>query len=241
MNRWEFMKELDNLLADIPEEERKEALNYYNDYFDDAGVENTAHVISELGSPSEVAAQIRAEFATALQPIENVSREKEPGDSTTAEGTWTDYKEGAYNKTESASSEYTYSNANETVGTEEKKKLSTGWIVLIVILCILASPALLGAVSGIFGVLVAIIAVILSLVAVFGAMTIACFVIGIVLFIGGIANCFSNPMGGIMAMGLGVLAVALGVLFLILTVLVAGGLIPAICKGIYSLFKKKKN
>lgn len=239
MNRWEFMKELDNLLADIPEEERKEALNYYNDYFDDAGVENTARVISELGSPSEVAAQIRAEFATGLQPIENVGREQETADATAAEDVWTDYKEGAH-KTENTSSAYTYSNANETAGTEEKKKLSTGWIVLIVILCVLASPALLGVAGSILGIVISVIAVLFSMIVTFGGLTIAFILVGIVLFIGGIANCFANPMGGITAMGLGAIFAALGVVFLMLTVLLAGGLVPAICKGIYSLFKKAK-
>ena len=33
MNRIEFMEELSGLLQDIPEEDRMDALNYYNDYF----------------------------------------------------------------------------------------------------------------------------------------------------------------------------------------------------------------
>lgn len=36
MNRIEFMTELASLLQDIPVEERKDAMQYYNDYFDDA-------------------------------------------------------------------------------------------------------------------------------------------------------------------------------------------------------------
>ena len=37
MNREEFMAKLKALLGDIPAEEREEALQYYEDYFDDAG------------------------------------------------------------------------------------------------------------------------------------------------------------------------------------------------------------
>ena len=48
MNRIEFMEELSGLLQDIPEEDRMDALNYYNDYFDDAGAENEKNVIDEL-------------------------------------------------------------------------------------------------------------------------------------------------------------------------------------------------
>ena len=39
MNRLEFMSELEKLLSDISENEREEALNYYNDYLDDGGTE----------------------------------------------------------------------------------------------------------------------------------------------------------------------------------------------------------
>ena len=35
MNRVEYMKELEALLADIPADEREDAINYYNDYFDE--------------------------------------------------------------------------------------------------------------------------------------------------------------------------------------------------------------
>lgn len=61
MNRIEFMEELSGLLQDIPEEDRMDALNYYNDYFDDAGAENEKNVIAELESPEKVAAKIKAD------------------------------------------------------------------------------------------------------------------------------------------------------------------------------------
>lgn len=61
MNRIEFMEELSGLLQDIPEEDRMDALKYYNDYFDDAGAENEKNVIDELESPEKVAAKIKAD------------------------------------------------------------------------------------------------------------------------------------------------------------------------------------
>ena len=60
MNRAEFMKKLDALLSDISPEEREEALQYYNDYFDDAGPEQEARILAELGSPEQVAWKIKA-------------------------------------------------------------------------------------------------------------------------------------------------------------------------------------
>lgn len=60
MNRAEYMAQLARLLGDVPKAEREEALQYYNDYFDDAGVEEESGVIASLGSPEELARTIKA-------------------------------------------------------------------------------------------------------------------------------------------------------------------------------------
>lgn len=62
MDRAQFMQELEKLLADISETERQDALDFYNSYFDDAGAENEASVLRELGSPEKVAAIIKADL-----------------------------------------------------------------------------------------------------------------------------------------------------------------------------------
>jgi uncharacterized membrane protein len=59
----EFMAELERQLARVADHEREEAIAYYNEYFDEAGPENEARVIEELGSPVRVAAQIKADAA----------------------------------------------------------------------------------------------------------------------------------------------------------------------------------
>ena len=67
MDRMSYMERLAWLLGDLPEEERNEALRYYEDYFEEAGPEREEEVISELGSPEQVACVIRM-------------NQKEPGD-----------------------------------------------------------------------------------------------------------------------------------------------------------------
>lgn len=62
MNRTEFMNQLEILLRDISVGEKEEALQYYNDYFDDAGAENEQNVIEALGNPARVAENIRREL-----------------------------------------------------------------------------------------------------------------------------------------------------------------------------------
>lgn len=63
MNRSEFFKKLEKELSRVPEEERQAALDYYNEYFDDAGEENEQNVLNELGSPYQIAARIKADSA----------------------------------------------------------------------------------------------------------------------------------------------------------------------------------
>lgn len=63
MNRREFMEQLKKRLRKLPYDEAKEAIDYYEQYFDDAGAENEQTVLTELGSPANVAAQIIADFA----------------------------------------------------------------------------------------------------------------------------------------------------------------------------------
>ena len=76
MNRIEFMTELASLLQDVPVEERKEAMQYYNDYFDDAGAENEQEVIEALGNPARVAENIKRDLSENVG--ENVSRGAHP-------------------------------------------------------------------------------------------------------------------------------------------------------------------
>ena len=59
MNRIEYMKRLEAALSDIALSERDAALQYYNDYFDDAGVENEAEVMKSLGDPETLAQAIK--------------------------------------------------------------------------------------------------------------------------------------------------------------------------------------
>lgn len=63
MNKNEFLSQLEKLLSDLPEEERREAMEYYVEYFDEAGPEKEEDVLKEFGSPKEVADHIHEELA----------------------------------------------------------------------------------------------------------------------------------------------------------------------------------
>lgn len=61
MTKTEFMALLSEQLAALPDVERKDALEYYEEYFDAAGPDREAQTIAELGSPEEVARKILEE------------------------------------------------------------------------------------------------------------------------------------------------------------------------------------
>lgn len=70
MTRQEYMQQLAALLAAMAEAERRDALDYYEEYFDAAGPEKEAQTIQELGSPQNVAEKIwegtGAQFGTPM-------------------------------------------------------------------------------------------------------------------------------------------------------------------------------
>ncbi|MDR2712069.1 MAG: DUF1700 domain-containing protein [Clostridiales bacterium] len=63
LNKTEFMAQLKKHLRKLPFDEIRDAVDYYEQYFFDAGEENEEAVIKELGSPFAVASQIVASFA----------------------------------------------------------------------------------------------------------------------------------------------------------------------------------
>lgn len=77
MTKTEYLKRIEMCLQDIPAEERRDAMSYYNDYFDEAGEENIREVIKELGSPEDVAAKIRENITDTVKanPQNNDAKE----------------------------------------------------------------------------------------------------------------------------------------------------------------------
>ena len=58
MRKYAYLARLEELLAALPAQERQDALNYYEEYFDAAGSENEEQTAAELGDPAEVARNI---------------------------------------------------------------------------------------------------------------------------------------------------------------------------------------
>ncbi|MDD3303464.1 MAG: DUF1700 domain-containing protein [Clostridia bacterium] len=63
MNKNQYLDKLRNSLKKLPEAEVSNAINYYTEYFEDAGIENEQKIINELGEPKKLATVIIADYA----------------------------------------------------------------------------------------------------------------------------------------------------------------------------------
>lgn len=70
MTKTEYMKELSRRLRPLPKEDFQKAIDYFEEYFADAGPENEAQVIEDLGTPEFAARQLVTNLA--------ISNTKEP-------------------------------------------------------------------------------------------------------------------------------------------------------------------
>ncbi|MCI8599708.1 MAG: DUF1700 domain-containing protein [Lachnospiraceae bacterium] len=224
MNRKEFLERLEKLLWNISDSEREEALQYYNDYFDDAGEENEARVIEELVSPEQVAQKIKAGLSDSAS----------------------EYSERGYEDTRFQNSQEVISREQVNIDQEHKEQAdrrnqsasygTNFWKILaIVLLCIVVAPVIIPIFAAIFAVLVAIVIGLIGAAIGIVAAGFTLLVVGIVVIGVGIAQIFAVPSVGIAMAGVGCLIFAIGVLFSIFTIWCCVKIIPGLIRGIVGL------
>ena len=215
MKRVEFLKQLEQLLDGISEEEKADALAFYRSYFEDAGEENEESVIAELESPEKVAQSIK----------KNLGMEKE---------------NGSYDMPADQNPEWDKNDDDMFVKSEETpKEKKGGWSAAAIVVVVLTSPLwltlllvvaslLLAVVATLFGIAVAVVAVMASLV--FAGFLLIGFGFS-TLFTGGVAVGLGLTGAGFLVLGLGILAV-------LLVVWVFGVFLPWAVRGMIGLCKK---
>ena len=228
MNRVEFMWQLERLLMDIPENDRLDAIAYYNDYFDEAGIENEAQVIRELGSPEKVAGTIKAD-------LNSLGNEK-------AEYTEHGYEDGRDGVNINTP-------AKQDASSQGQKKKRDFPLALIIILVVFASPILvgigggalgviLGVLGAIFGIIVAVIVTVFALAIAMFACGIACVVAGAALIVLGLMRAVTSGVEGLLFVGVGGIVFALGIVFAILFVWCAFKWLPALFRWTIDLIQR---
>ena len=252
MSRAEFMRRLAELLADVSPAEREEAIQYYNDYFDDAGVENEQSVIASLGSPEQLAKTIKAglfdggnvgEFTEKgfsgyeqrqsneiLNPNQLNNGNEQEQNAQGAQSTQQQWQaNNAYNA---------YAEQPQSGKKQEKQPMSGGTIALIVLLCILASPFLLGIGGGALGIIIGILGALFGIVVGFGVAGAALMIAGVCMFVYGVTLLFGAPLGGLCVIGAAMICIAIGLVFIWIVVILCAALIPAVIKGIVKIFER---
>lgn len=229
MSRDEFMRRLEHLLADVTEEEKKEALAYYRGYFEDAGEENEERIIRELESPEKVAKTIKADLG--------ITGGNENGEYTERgyqDERFTDHQDIGLRQKDAQQGTQQNTAGNPQQGTQQEDNSAKAWkIALIVTAVVLTSPVwiglaggllggTLGLAGGLFGILIAGIALAGSL-----------FIAGAALIGVGIGCLAAGSAGvGIALAGSGFLVLALAMLATIASVWIYGRLLPWIVRGI---------
>lgn len=64
MTTEEYLRILQSNLVNVPPEEVWNIMQYYREYFEDAGEENAAKVMEELGAPEQLAKKVSADFVS---------------------------------------------------------------------------------------------------------------------------------------------------------------------------------
>ncbi|MBQ9991135.1 MAG: DUF1700 domain-containing protein [Lachnospiraceae bacterium] len=228
MTRQEFMRNLEKLLWDISESERAEALQYYNDYFDDAGEENEEAVLRELGSPIQVAKKIKAGFS------EEASEYSEQGYEDTR------FRDAMEMIVEEEKQNWKEAEQEEAkTASKRKKGPANGWKILaIILLCLFVLPILLpvgvALVATILGLAAGLAAVIISI----GIAGISVFVSGVVYIFVGIIRLFTLPAVGLAMAGTGCILFAAGLLISWIIFRGAIKFIPWLIRGIVKLLQR---
>lgn len=221
MNRIEFMTELAALLQDVPVEERKEAMQYYNDYFDDAG-EEEKDVVKELGSPAKVAENIKKDLGIQTE----IS-------SSGAQNTGANYT-GAQDAR--AQNNGTQNVGTQNVGTQEQSNHI--WkIVLIVLVVIFGLPLLLGIGGGVLGLLAGIIATVFAVI----LTAVLVVITGVLAIVAGVTFLITEPAVGLALIGGGLIAGVCGVIASVLLVKLCMIAFPAAGRWITKMWNKVKN
>ena len=231
MNRMEFMAELERLLADMPEDERQAAVQYYADYFADAGEENEQDVIRELGSPEKVAESIKADYYGTEFNEANYEHKDymEKYGQRSSGGTDSSRADSAAGTGQSGTG--SKNSAGENVAGDAGKRKpwtsNTLKIILVIVIAVMLWPASLGIALAVLGIAAALIFFFAGLV-----------IAGGVTVIVGIVAAFAVPPVALVTAGIGLVLFVIGLIATVGTVKLCIIVYPAMLRGFVNLCRR---
>lgn len=211
MNRNEYMAALRRALSGLPDEERANALRYYEEYFDDAGPQNEQDAIAGLGTPESVAAQILADYRELAVPPQRADTGGAP---------------------------HTAADDSTAAGPTRCWRGINPWLLALLVL--LAIPIGIPLAAAIGGVLISVLAVLgcIALVAfiIAAVIPLVLLVCGAV-FIGISFFLWWTPASAVVTLGAGLAVLALGILVTMLMIKLCTLFVPPIFRGFVAILR----
>ncbi len=209
MNAYEYLQALRAALAVLPDDEINSAMRYYEDYFLDAGDENAAQVIEQLGPPEQVAEAILRDYTgVARRRPERFEEEK----AQTVDGVPL---------------------GRDGKPLTRKKGINPWMLACIVLLALIFGPI---AVAVIGGIIVAAVGLIVGVAACVVAVPAATLIGGgaLVLFS---FLLWATPASALATLGAGLVVGAIGLLLVLLVIKLCILFVPPIIRGLVALVR----
>lgn len=265
MKKEVFLERLEALLQDIPEEEKRDAIDYYRDYLEEAGPEKEEEVLAEFQSPEHIAEVIRTELQSEWKGsgeftdrgysdsrfeekrttlsrsggAEQGEREKEAGfQAGTEDDPFREFRDEETGEN-AAFNESQRSRLGEMLHRLKEKITGSKIGMVVAVLVVLAVlPFIFSLVKGTVGSVFGLAVVLAAMLVVLGLMTVLVFVGGIALFVLGMSSLFEHFAMGLMFIGLGIAAEGSCLLLICGCILFYGVFLPWAVKGIIQLCRQ---
>lgn len=162
MTRKVFMETLERMLSDVSFNDRYDALSYYKEYFDDAGITEDMVVPESVGTPEQIAMRLKKSINSGENiTSENINiggtynRDNTSGSYNTKQNTGNSYNNSqnagqySYNNSQNTA-QYEYNNAGQYNKKNDERAIK---IIVAIIIAAVTFPIW----SGILGVIIGIV------------------------------------------------------------------------------------
>lgn len=235
MTKQEFMHRLAEQLVSLPPEERLCALKFYDEYFADAGEENWAEVIRDLGSPEEVARTIKEDFA-----------QRNPGYNPNRQNSQYTYRPGP---------QYHPGQGRQTYTTSPETYVQRGYgpvpppyyypprrsgcgTAFLVLMLILSSPVWLILLVVLLAMLAGVVAAVIGVLAAVALTIVICIAGGLAWACGSAAEIIAAPGLALLGAGAGLILTGVGLLGFALCAWLAVNILPPVFRWVVDLCRK---
>lgn len=253
MRKEEYLRSLEQLLYNIPAEDREEALQFYRDYLEDAGPEAEEEVLRSLGTPQELAESIRralygdnaqGDYTRVYRDLPGTERVIFSTGGAFRGGDYGNgtYTGGSYQGSTFGRGHYDNSNASHDSAsqskTHRKGRLSTGQWIFFLILLLCASPVIVSVFATIIGILLSVVGVLIAILVALGIGGIALVIGAIVVIVVALVKMMFSPFSSLLMLGGGLLMIGLGLVGIAIAVWIVSKVLPAIFRGSVNFFSR---